>query len=115
MLDALGIQEAGKAKALVARVIPLARAENDSHVIEAPRIGQVRQVMIRAVEVDVVVVITVEEVADLVGAAQADEISDQVRMPKGDVCRVISGRGWRRKWPRDALRIPGARNQRHHV
>jgi hypothetical protein len=39
-------------------------------------IGHVRQIFVRAVEVDIVVVITVEERADIEGAAQADKMTD---------------------------------------
>jgi hypothetical protein len=73
----------------VARVIPFAGPENDVHVIVFPRVGHVRQIIVRAVEINVVVVIAVEEIADIERAAQADEMADGVGMAEGDVGRVI--------------------------
>jgi len=45
----------------VAGVIPFAGANDDAHVIVFPRVGYVRQIFIRAVEVNVVVVITIKK------------------------------------------------------
>jgi hypothetical protein len=71
-------------------VIPLAGAEDDAHVIEFPWVSDVRQVLVRAVEVDVIVVITVEEIADLERAAQAEEMADRVGETKGNINGMIS-------------------------
>ncbi len=72
------------------RVIPFAGPENDVHVVVFPRVGHVRQIFVRVVEINVVVVIAVEEIADLEGAAQADEMTDGIGMPESDVGGVIS-------------------------
>src|SRR5437868_12360508 len=72
------------------RVIPFAGPENDVYVVVFPRIGHVRQIFVRVVEINVVVVIAVEEIADLEGAAQADEMTDGIGMPESDVGGVIS-------------------------
>src|SRR5437762_8189764 len=53
------------------------------------RVGHVRQIFVRAIEINVVVVIAVEEIADLERAAQADEVADGVGVPEGDVGGVI--------------------------
>src|SRR6266496_3912678 len=45
--------------------------------------------MKRTVEINVVVVIAIEKIADVERAAYADEIADQIRMAKGDVGGVI--------------------------
>ena len=79
----------GEPDRFVARVIPFAGAENDAHVVVLPRIGHVRQIFVRAVEINVVVVIAVEKIADIERAAQADEMTDRVGMAKGDVGGVI--------------------------
>ena len=42
-------------------VIPFVGADDDAHVIVFPRVGHIWQVFIRAVEVNVVVVIAVKE------------------------------------------------------
>ncbi len=49
----------------VACVVPFAGSENDAHVIVFPRVSRVREIFIRTVEVDVVVVIAVEKRADV--------------------------------------------------
>ena len=49
----------------MARIVPFAGADDDAHVIVFPRVGYVRQIFIRAVEVNVVVVITIEKRADI--------------------------------------------------
>src|SRR6266496_3751348 len=60
-LDALGIQDLRQAIRFVACVIPLARAENDAHVIVFPWVGYVRQVFVGTIEINIVVVIAVEK------------------------------------------------------
>ena len=49
----------------MARDIPFAGADDDAHVIVFPRIGRVRQIMERAVKINVVVVVAVEKIADV--------------------------------------------------
>ena len=49
----------------MASVIPFAGANDDAHVIVFPRVGYVRQIFIRAVKVNVVVVLPVEKRADI--------------------------------------------------
>lgn len=73
----------------MAGIIPFAGADDDVHVVVFPRVGRVRQIIVRTVEVDVVVVIAVEEIADIESAAQANEMADHVGMTKGDVGGVI--------------------------
>src|ERR1700724_546843 len=73
--------------------IPLASAEHDPHmpqVVEVPRIAQLRQVVHRVVEVDVVVVIALQELADVEGAAHADQVRHLVGMAQRHVHRVIA-------------------------
>ena len=71
-------------------VIPFASPENDVHVVVFPRIGHVRQVLVRAVEINVVVVIAIEKIADVERTAETDEMTDGVRMPEGNVGGMIS-------------------------
>jgi hypothetical protein len=58
-------------------------------VIEFPWIGDVRQVLIWAVKVNVIVVITVKKVPDFESAAQADEMTYGVGIFEGNVSGVI--------------------------
>ena len=46
--------------------------------------------MVRAVEINVVVVVAIEEIAELECPAQADEMTNGVGVPEGDVGGVIS-------------------------
>ncbi len=85
VINSFRAQNGRHAQTFVPGVIPFARAENDAHVIEFPRIGLVRQVIVRAVRINVVVVITVEEIADVECAAHADEMTNNIRMAEGDV------------------------------
>src|SRR5437870_3252523 len=73
----------------MAGVIPFAGPENDVHVIEFPWVGHIRQIFVGAIEINVVVVIAVEEIADFEGTAQADEMTNRVCMPESDVSGVI--------------------------
>ena len=73
----------------MARVVPFAGPENDVHVVVFPRVGHIREIFVRVVEINVVVVIAVEEIADLEGAAQADKMTDGIGVPEGDIGRVI--------------------------
>src|SRR5206468_12286424 len=90
MADPFGIQNLGEPQAFMARVVPFAGAENNAHVIVFPRIGRVWQIFVRTVEINIVVVITVEERADIEGTAEADEMAHSVGMTKSDVCSVVS-------------------------
>ena len=81
---------AGEPQAFVPGVIPFTRADDDSHVVEFPGISHVRQILIRAVEINVLVVIAVKEIADVERPAQADEMADGIGKTKGDVGGVIS-------------------------
>ena len=65
MLDALRIQNGGQSIGFTSRVVPFAGTENDAHVIAFPRFGHVWEVFVWAVKVNVVIVITVEERADI--------------------------------------------------
>ena len=90
MLNALGIQNSREAIGFITCVVPFAGAEDDAHVIVFPRVVHIWQIFIRAIEVNVVVVITVEERANIERPAQADKETDGVGMTKGNVGRVIS-------------------------
>lgn len=61
MPNAFGVEQTGEPHAFLTRIIPLARPEDDAHVIEAPAIGQISAGIVGAVEVDVVVVVAAEE------------------------------------------------------
>ncbi len=74
----------------MARNVPFAGADDDAHVIVFPWVRRVRQIFIRAVKVNVVVVIAVEKRANVERAAQADEMTDGVGMTKRNVCGVVS-------------------------
>src|SRR5438477_11993986 len=54
---------------------PIRRSRDDVHVVVLPRVGHVRQISVRAIEINVVVVISVEESADLECAAEADRMT----------------------------------------
>ena len=73
----------------MACVVPFTSAKDDAHVIVFPWIGDVRQVLVRTVEINVVVVIAVEKWADIERAAQADEMTDGVGMTKSNIGSVI--------------------------
>src|SRR5438067_2234154 len=64
----------------------------DVHVVVFPRVRQVRQIFVRTVEINVVVVIAIEEITDLKGAAQADEMTNGIGMPESDVGGVIGAK-----------------------
>src|SRR4029077_5211414 len=64
--------------------------DDDAHVIVFPRIGRVRRIMKRTVEINVVVVIAVEKIAEVQRTAQTNEILNRIRMTKRDVGGVIS-------------------------
>ena len=49
----------------MAGVVPFASTDNDAHVVVSPRVGYVWQIFVRTVEVNVVVVIPIEERADI--------------------------------------------------
>ena len=70
MLDSFGIQDFGQTDRFMPRVIPLPCADDDPHVIEFPRVRNVGQVMVRTIEIDVIVVITIEERADVERSAK---------------------------------------------
>jgi hypothetical protein len=61
MLDAFGIQDFGEAIGFVAGVIPFPSAEDDAHVIVFPWVGNILQIFVGAVEVNIVVMIAVEK------------------------------------------------------
>ena len=74
------------------RVIPFAGPDDDIHVVVFPWVGHVRQIFVRAVEITVLVVVAVEEIADLERAAEADEETDGIGMPEGNVGGMIRPR-----------------------
>src|SRR5438874_7280254 len=74
----------------MACVIPFAGTKDDAHVIVFPGIGRVRQIFVRTIEINVVVVIAVKKIADIERAAETDEVTDRIRMPKRNVGSMIS-------------------------
>jgi hypothetical protein len=76
----------------VAGVVPFAGANDDAHVIVFPGVGYVRQIFIRTVEVNVVILVGFEKRADVESATQADEMAHQIRVSKGDVAGMIGPR-----------------------
>ena len=76
----------------MAGIIPFAGPENDIHVIEFPWVGHVRQIFVRAVEINIVVVVAVEKIADFEGTAQANEVTNHVGMFESDIAGVISAK-----------------------
>jgi hypothetical protein len=89
VLDALGIQDLRQTIGFVACVIPFASAEDDAHVIVFPWVGHVRQVFVGTIELNVVIMIAIEKWADVERAAQANEMTNGVRMTKSDIRSVI--------------------------
>ena len=49
----------------MAGVVPFAGTDNDAHVVVSPGIGYVRQIFVRTVEVNIIIVIPIEERADI--------------------------------------------------
>ena len=45
----------------MARVVPFAGANDYAHVVVFPRIGRVREIFVRTVEVNIIIVIAVEK------------------------------------------------------
>src|SRR5438874_13547691 len=74
----------------MARVIPFAGAKDYAHVVVFPRIGRVREIFVRTIEINIIIVITIEERADVERAAQADEMAHQIRVTKSNIRSVIS-------------------------
>src|SRR5438445_12520280 len=89
MLNAFRIQNLREPIGFVAGVVPFYGFKDDASVIIFPRVGRVRQIFIRTVEINIVVVIAVEERADIERPAQANEVTDQIGMAKRDVSGVI--------------------------
>ena len=61
MLDAFRIKNLGETIGFVARVVPFASPDDDVHVVVFPWVSDIRQIFIRAVEINIVVVIPVEK------------------------------------------------------
>ena len=61
MLDAFRIKNLGETIGFVARVVPFASPDDDAHVVVFPWVSDIRQIFIRAVEINIVVVIPVEK------------------------------------------------------
>ena len=61
MRNTLRIQDLVQAIRFVTGVIPFARPDDDAHVIVFPRIGDVRQILVQAVEIDVLVVVAIKK------------------------------------------------------
>src|ERR1700712_4087796 len=90
MRNPLLVQDATEPQAFVARIIPLAGAEDDPHVVVFPRVGNVRQILVRAVEINVLIMVAAEEIADVERAAQTDQVAHGIGMTEGKIRRVIS-------------------------
>src|SRR5271157_763565 len=83
-------QNRGELLVLLPAHVPFAGREHGPHVVVAPTISAVRQIIGRIVEVHILAVPAIEEVLDVEGASHADAASDLVRMAKGEVDSVIS-------------------------
>ena len=55
MLDTLGIQNSGHPMGFITSVVPFAGADDNAHLIVFPGVRHVREIFVRAVEVNVVV------------------------------------------------------------
>src|SRR5947208_16281317 len=98
---------------LASCVSRFSRAEDVSYVFAFPWVRDVWQIFIRAVEVNVVVVVTIEKRADVERATQADEVADQIGMTERDVPGVISAEAGPAN--SDAMAIAFAPCQIEHV
>src|SRR6266487_5670834 len=113
VLDAFAIENFGEAIRFVPGVVPLARADDDAHVIVFPWVIRVRQIFIRTVKVNIFVVVTVEERADVERAAQADQMANQIGVAKGNVGGVIRTKAGTTDG--DSMAIAFAPRQLEHV
>src|SRR5208283_5199866 len=102
MANSARAQNRGKLLVLLPAHVPFAGREHGPHVVVAPAVSAVRQIVGRIVEVHILAVPTIEEVLDVEGASHADAASDFVRMAKGEVDGVISAKA--------ATRDDGARS-----
>src|SRR5947209_10528263 len=113
VLNALRIQNLRQPIRFVAGVVPFAGADDDAHVAVFPRIGRVRQIFVRTIEINVVVVIAVEEIADIERPAQTDEVTYGIGMPERDISGVISAEA--RSANRDSTSMALASRQIEYV
>src|SRR5205823_957728 len=97
----------------MACVIPFTGTKDDAHVFVFPRIGRVREIFVRTVEINIIIVITIEERADVERAAQADEMAHQIGMTKSNIRSVISAEA--RAADRNAMTIAFAPCEIEHV
>jgi len=97
----------------MARVIPFAGAKDYAHVVVFPRIGRVREIFVRTIEINIIIVITIEERADVERAAQADEMAHQIGVTKSNIGSVISAEA--RAADRNAMTIAFAPCEIEHV
>ena len=75
--------------------IMFAGAEDDPHLphfFDVPIVAQTLQVIKRRIEVGGVVVIAVNMLIDIIPAAQADQLIDEIRMPKRQIRGVITAK-----------------------
>ena len=75
--------------------IPLARCQHNFHPpisAQEPLVGHVRQKIWRAVEVTVIVVISIEELMNIKRRAHADAMRDQVGMFEREIHGMVSAK-----------------------
>lgn len=75
--------------ALSRRLSCLVLSDDDAHVIESPGVRHVREVLVRAVEINVLVMVAIEKIADVERAVQVDEVTNEIRMAERDVGRMV--------------------------
>src|SRR5205814_8301087 len=97
----------------MACVVPFAGTKDYAHVVVFPRIGSVREIFVRTIEINIIIVITIEERADVERAAQADEMAHQIGVTKSNIRSVISAEA--RAADRNAMTIAFAPCEIEHV
>jgi len=95
MVDAFRVQNLREPQIVMQAYIPVARGENDfhlAHFFDVPIVAQILQVIKRRIEVGGVVVITVNMLMNIITAAQANELIDEIGMAKRQVRSVITAK-----------------------
>src|SRR5580700_4320012 len=91
--DAFAVENRGHLYIGVEAHVPVRRSEHNFHLPDAaqePVVAHIRKVIRRIVEVDVVVVVTVEEAFDLKTSAHRDAGGNQIGMAHGKIECVIT-------------------------
>src|SRR5438477_7187414 len=88
----LALQQARQLHVLVQADIPFARSQNNFHLTvtaQIPIILHVLQIILRAIEVSVIVVISIEKLVNIEGSTHADTMAHHVRMLESKIHSVI--------------------------